>query len=79
MAHVAETAAVRDGRDRGQLRIQIGELVAGLEHALRRAAQPKSGFSPRLEASDRELVYLRYGVPSTSACPLSRGKGVLAA
>jgi hypothetical protein len=58
---------------------QIGELVADNEHALRRAAQPESGFSPRLGASDPELVYLRRGVPSTSACELSRGKGVLAA
>ena len=58
---------------------QIGELVADNEHALRRAAQPESGFSPRLEASDPELANLCYGVASTSACELSRGKGVLAA
>jgi hypothetical protein len=58
---------------------RFGEPVAGPERALRRAAQPGSGSSPPLEASDTELVYPRYGVVSTPACELSRGKGVLAA
>jgi hypothetical protein len=57
----------------------LGKLVSGLVCALRRAAQPGSGFSPRLEARDTDLVRPRCGVRSTPACELSRGKGVLAA
>ena len=58
---------------------RFGKHSAGPELALRRAAQPGSGRSPRLEASDTDLVHTRYDVTSTSACELSRGKGVLAA
>jgi hypothetical protein len=56
-----------------------GKLVAGLVHASRRAVQPGSRHAPRLEARDSELVHNRCDVISTSACELSRGKGVLAA
>ncbi len=58
---------------------RFGEAVTDAEHALRRAAQPEGGFSPRMKASDIELAYPRSGVPSTPDCELSRGKGVLAA
>ena len=74
----APADAVRSGfpREAGP---RFGQLVAGLVCALRRAAQPGSGFSPRLEARDTDLVCPRCGVRSTPACELSRGKGVLAA
>ncbi len=57
----------------------IGERPGGRQHAMRRAAQPGRRHTPRLGASDTDLVYPRFGVVSTPACELSRGKGVLAA
>jgi hypothetical protein len=74
----APADAVRPGFP-GKVRPCLGERLGGRQHALRRAAQPGSGDSPRPGAGDTELVRPRCGVLSTPACELSRGKGVLAA
>ncbi len=74
----ASADAVRPGFP-SEARPCLGERPGGQQHALRRAAQPGSADQPRLGAGHTELVHPRYGVLSTLACELSRGKGVLAA
>jgi hypothetical protein len=60
-------------------RPRFGKVLTGFEHAFHRAAKPGTGSSPRDGARDTELVEPRCDVASTSACEVSRGKGVLAA